>query len=256
MKHRPEKSFSDAVCQPFLLEGGEHGVLLLHGFTGSAAHMRPLGERLHAQGFTVMGVNLPGHARSMEAMAETGWQDWLDVAKEAFHSLQSRCRYASVAGLSMGGCLALLIAQQMQPTAAVAISAPMGVKNPLLPLAGIAAPFMKRVMWRSREGAACPLDERYDYGYPGFPTRCGADLNRLIHMARRDLHAVQCPLLIVQSRQDETISADSAEVISVGVSSDKVGTLWLEGVPHVCTISSALPQIAGAAADLLRQAED
>ena len=75
-------------------------------------------------------------------------------------------------------------------------------------------------------------------------------------MARRDLHAVQCPLLIVQSRQDETISADSAEVISVGVSSDKVGTLWLEGVPHVCTISSALPQIAGAAADLLRQAED
>lgn len=55
-----------------MLEGGEHGVLLLHGFTGSAAHMRPLGERLHSQGFTVMGINLPGHAQSMEAMGKTG----------------------------------------------------------------------------------------------------------------------------------------------------------------------------------------
>ena len=47
MKQRPERDFSDAVCQPFHLKGDDHGVLLLHGFTGSAAHMRPLGELLH-----------------------------------------------------------------------------------------------------------------------------------------------------------------------------------------------------------------
>ena len=100
---RKERDFSDAACQPFLLEGGDHGVLLLHGFTGSAAHMRPLGEAMNRHGFTVMGVNLPGHAVSMDDMARTGWQDWLDAAKDAFLQLQSRCRYASVAGLSMGG---------------------------------------------------------------------------------------------------------------------------------------------------------
>lgn len=254
--HRPERDFSDPVCRPFLLEGGDHGVLLLHGFTGSVAHMRPLGERLHQQGFTVMGVNLPGHAVSMDAMGKTGWQDWLDAAKEAFCSLRERCRHVSVAGLSMGGCIALLLAEQMQPTAVAAISAPMGVQNPLLPFAKIASAFMPRVMWRSRGETASLLDARYDYGYPGFTTRCGADLHRLIQMARRDLHAVQCPVLVVQSRQDETISADSADVIVHGVGSEKAGVLWLTGVPHVCTISAELDNIAAACAETFRNAEN
>lgn len=255
MKTRPERNFTDAACQPFLLPGGSHGVLLLHGFTGTAAHMRPLGESLNALGFTVMGVNLPGHALSMDAMARTGWRDWLDAAKEAFCELKRKCEIVSVAGLSMGGCLALLIAQTLHPAAVITISAPMGVRNPLLPLASVAAPFVPRIMWRSREGAACPLDEGWDYGYPGFPTRCGADLHRLICMARRDLHAVQCPILIVQSHQDETISADSAQIIAEGVGSEHVATLWLSGVPHVCTITPALPQIARAAEKVLRLAE-
>lgn len=255
MKHRPARDFSAEVCQPFRFQGDEHGVLLLHGFTGSAAHMRPLGEALHAQGFTVEGLNLPGHALSMEAMAETGWQDWLDAAKDAFIRMQQRRRYVSVAGLSMGGCLALLIGEQMRPTAVAAISTPMAVQNPLLPFAGIAAPFVKRIMWRSREGSPYQVDDRYDYGYPGFPTRCGSDLNRLIRMARQDLHALQCPLLIVQSRHDETISPDSAEIIAKGVGSKQVGTLRLEMVPHVCTISEALPDIAGRVAEVFRMAE-
>ena len=115
----------------------EHGrpdgwpVLLLHGFTGNAAHMRPLGELLHAQGFTVMGINLPGHASSMDEMAQKTWEDWLNAAKTAFMELRAQCDYVSVAGLSMGGCLALIIAEQMQPTAVAAISAPMGTKAPL-----------------------------------------------------------------------------------------------------------------------------
>jgi len=243
------------VCQPFSFRGDDHGVLLLHGFTGSAAHMRLIGEGLHARGFTVEAINLPGHARSMEAMAQTGWQDWLDAAKEAFLRLTKTCKYVRVAGLSMGGCLALLIAQTLQPTAIATISAPMGVLNPLLPFAGIAAPFVRRIMWRSRERSPYPLDERYDYGYPGFPTRCGSDLNRLIRQARRDLHAVQCPVLVVQSRQDETISPDSAEVILNGVSSEKAGVLWLENVPHVCTISPEHERIAQEIARVFRDAE-
>lgn len=252
---RTETDFSHPVCQPFNFPGGEHGVLLLHGFTGSAAHMRPLGEALNDAGFTVMGVNLPGHATTMEDMARMGWQDWIDAAKEAFCRLQGRCRYASVAGLSMGGCLTLLIAQQLHPTAAAVISAPMGVRHPLFRYAHLAARFMPRVMWRERNRARHPVDTRYDYGYPGFPTRNCADLRHLIDQSRRDLHAVQCPLLIVQSRADETITGDSAQIISDGVSSNRVGTLWLDDAPHACTITAAVEQIAPAIAALFREAE-
>lgn len=256
MSRRPERDFADSVCQPFRLQGDRHGVLLIHGFTGSAAHMRLLGEGMHRRGFTVEAINLPGHAIGMDAMGKTGWQDWLNAAKDAFLRLKKECEYTSVAGLSMGGCLSLLIAQTLQPTAVAPISAPMGVLNPLLPFARLAAPLMPRVMWRSREDSSQEVDDRYDYGYPGFPTKCGSDLNRLIRMARRDLHAVQCPVIALQSRHDATISPDSAEVIVRGVSSRKAGILWLENVPHVCTISREHDRIAEAVAKVFRDAEN
>lgn len=252
---RPEVDFSQPQCQPFLLEGGEHGVLLLHGFTGSAAHMRLIGEELHAQGFTVQGINLPGHATHMMDMASCTWEDWLHAAKEAFVQLKGRCRYASVAGLSMGGVLALLLAQQMDVTAAVPISAPMAVQNKLLFLARPASAFIKTIMWRDDSHRAKLMNMAYHCGYPGFPTKSGADLNRLIRMARRDLHAVTCPVLAVQSHGDETISADSAQVIMDGISSQTKGILWLEMVPHVCTISPEYKRIAQAMGELLRGAE-
>ncbi len=255
MNTRPDRDFTDALCQPFRFAGDGHGVLLLHGFTGSAAHMRLIGEGLRERGFTVKGINLPGHAVSMEAMAASGWEDWLNAAKDAYMSLKAECRCVSVAGLSMGGCLALILAEQMQPTAIATISAPMAVQQRLLPLSGLIAPLMPRIMWRSREASPYPIDERYDYGYPGFPTKCGMDLHRLIRMARQDLHAVQCPLLVVQSRQDETIAPESAEVILNGVGSEKRAMLWLENVPHVCTISPEHGNITAAIAGVFRKAE-
>ena len=250
---RSGSSFSDERCQPFCLAGGAHGVLLLHGFTGSAAHMRPLGERLHAQGFTVKAINLPGHAATMEDLAKTAWDDWLNVSKEAFQQLKQTCSNVSVAGLSMGGCLALLLAEQMQPTAIATISAPMGTRAPLW-LASLLSPVKKTIWWRDREDRYA-FDKQYDYSYPGFPTVCARQLSRLIRMARCDLHAVACPVLVIQSRADETITADSADVILRGVSSPRKAALWLADAPHVCTLSPHMDVAAQAIARHFRAAE-
>lgn len=260
MDKRVERDFSDGICQPFLMEGKapvgkRHGVLLLHGFTGTAAHMRLIAESLQAQGFTVMGINLPGHGTSMEDMARFGWQDWLDAAKEAFLRLREKCEYVSVAGLSKGGCLALLLGEQMQPTALAAISAPMGTRLPLW-LATLTRPVLRTIWWKPRDAGNEPVDDQYDYGYPGFPSKCGRHLARLIRMARCDLHAVQCPVLVVQSHADTVIKPDSAEVILRGVSSGRKGVLWLENAPHVCTITDEANRIAAALGEHFRWAEE
>lgn len=256
MQKRAEVDFSMPQCQPFLMQGGEHGVLLIHGFTGSAAHMRLIGEELHARGFTVKGINLPGHATTMMDMANYRWSDWLQAAKEAFLELKESCKFVSVAGLSMGGVLTLLLAEQMEVTAAAPISAPMAVQNKLLGLAGPASAFIKTIMWRDDSRLAKLMNMDYHYGYAGFPTRSGADLNKLMRMARQNLHAVTCPLLAVQSHADETISADSADIIMEGVSSERKGILWLEMVPHVCTISPEYKRIAEEIANLFKEAEE
>lgn len=254
MATRPERDFRSAVCQPFYFAGGNHGVLLIHGFTGSAAHMRLLGEDLRDLGFTVMGINLPGHASNMDDMARSTWEDWLNASKDALQRLKQECTYVSVCGLSMGGCLSLILAEQMQPTSIAAISAPMGTRMPLW-LATLVRPVMPTIWWKTRDGNPVPVMNEYDYGYPGFRSSCGRHLSRLITMARSNLHAITCPVLVVQSHADETITADSAEVILGGVSSSRKGVLWLDRAPHVCTITSEHKLIAKRIGEHLKAAE-
>mgnify|MGYP006299924079 FL=1 len=71
----------DAV---FRKGSSETGLLLLHGYTGSPAEMRYLGERLHEKGFTVSIPRYPGHVTSLYEMVKTSAHDWYTAAREAY----------------------------------------------------------------------------------------------------------------------------------------------------------------------------
>ena len=254
MNPHPAGYFDRDVCQPFCHKGGDCGVLIIHGFTGSCAQVRPLADELAARGYTVRTINLPGHATTEDDMAKANWQQWLHAAKEAAKQMMDEVRVFTVAGLSMGGVLALLIAQQMKPDACVTISAPTAVKTKALPLAAIAAPFYPRIAWGMATDRHKYIDPAYDFGYSGFPTAKGADLHRLMKMANRNLFNVQCPILAVQSDADETIWHGSADTILEGVSSKVRRKLWLHDMPHVVTLTPEVPNIASAMDDLMRLA--
>ena len=93
---------------PFLLEGSSCGVLLLHGFTSTPQSVCYVGHRLHARsGATVMAPLLAGHGTTPEDFAQTGFRDWLKSAEDALEALSARCTTVCVAGLSLGGTIAL-----------------------------------------------------------------------------------------------------------------------------------------------------
>jgi len=246
--------FDREVCKPFCHKGGNSSILLMHGFTGSCAHMRPLAEALAKRGYTVRTINLPGHASTEAEMAKADWQQWLQAAKQAALEMMNESEFFTVAGLSMGGVLALLVAEQMKVNACVTISAPTAVKNRLLPFAGLCAPLLPRIAWGGGTERHKRIDKNYDFGYSGFPTAKGADLHRLITMARRNLFNITCPLLCVQSDGDETIWEGSADEILRNIQSSVRQKLWLEGEPHVCTLTPSMPSIAQAIDKLIQQA--
>lgn len=244
------QDFSLPQAQPFDFPEGDHGILLIHGFTGSPAHMRLIGEGLKEKGFAVRGILLPGHGQMPEALDQVKWQDWLLACRQAARDMREKYRRFTAAGLSMGGCLALMIAEQMQADACVTIAAPMKTVNRLRVLAPAVA-FMHPMIHKQADGARATLNQAYDIGYSSYPTASVGQLSAVIRAAKRDLHLIRCPLMTIQSRGDKTVTPDSPDMILNGASSMVKAELWLESAPHVCTISPEYEKIVNGMADFL-----
>lgn len=96
---------------PFTLEGsGKTAALLVHGFPGSAAEMRPIGDILHAQGITARGVLLPGFGQEIETLPQKKHGDWLTCVLGELAQLRQDHQHVLLVGNSMGGALSLQVA--------------------------------------------------------------------------------------------------------------------------------------------------
>ena len=248
------QDFSLPQAQPFFFPEGEHGVLLIHGFTGSPSHMRLVGEGLHEKGFAVRGILLPGHGETPEAMGKVTWQDWLFACRQAAKEMRQAYEHFTVAGLSMGGCLALMLAEQMETDACVTIAAPMKTTSRFRSLAPLAAQ-VHPMIHKQADGARATLNPDYDIGYDSYPTKAVRHLSVIMSRARKNLNLIHCPLLVIQSHGDRTVTSDSPQIILNGVSSAFKAQLWLEAAPHVCTISPEYEKIVEGMAAFLRRWE-
>ncbi len=105
-------------------DGAAPGALVLHGFTGNPSSMRGLAETLAAEGLHVELPRLPGHGTTIEDMLTTGWADWTAEVEAAHQRLAARAGKVVVAGLSMGGSLALWAALQHPDVAGLVLVNP------------------------------------------------------------------------------------------------------------------------------------
>ena len=233
------------LAQPFYKEGNSQACLLIHGFTGSPSHMRYLGEELNQAGYTVQGVLLPGHGTSLEAMEETDKGDWWQKVKQAYQSLRAENDQVYVIGLSMGGTLSLLLAQNYDVDKVVSIAAPIKLQDKTAYLTPILKFFKRFKKWPEEN-----IDE-YDIGYSGMPVKSVPELLKLIKESRKNLAEVSCPTLIIQPLEDGTVKPISGEIIYNNISSVDKEILWLENSGHVCTIGSEKEKLHQKVTDFL-----
>jgi alpha-beta hydrolase superfamily lysophospholipase len=116
------------------------GVLLLHGLSDSPYSLRAIGQRLGAEGYTVVWLRVPGHGTNPRALAEVSWQDWAAAVKIAMQGLRDRVPSGKplvLTGYSNGGALSLhyalaAIQDSSLPAAdAIVLFSPMIGINPL-----------------------------------------------------------------------------------------------------------------------------
>ncbi|KAB3539687.1 alpha/beta fold hydrolase [Alkaliphilus pronyensis] len=219
----------------FFLDGGNEGCLLIHGFTGSAAHMRPLGNYLHENGYTVNGILLKGHGTTVEDMEKCSYREWVESAFNGYNKLKQRCDKIYVMGLSMGGILSLYLAEKLPVEKVVSISAPIILKDPLAKWTPILKHIKKYNKW-SVDKIKNKEKNNPAIGYSIIPIKSVPELLKLIKITKNRLVDITCPLLVVQPMLDKHVKPVSADIIFNKTSSTYKEKLWLQNSPHACTL--------------------
>jgi carboxylesterase len=220
--------------ESFYLAAGPIGCVLLHGFLATPHEMRWLGQHLHRRNITIDAPRLAGHGARPEDLARATWRDWYDSALQATHQLRQHCTYVFAAGQSLGGALSLLLAAHNKIDGAIAINTALRVFNRRLKVAHLLAPFIPY----SKKGLANLHDPEalaQHADYRRIPTRAAASLYQLTRELDRQLPNVAVPLLIVQSRQDQVVRPDNAQIIFERVASTDKHILWLERGGHIAS---------------------
>lgn len=225
------------TAEPFFFSGGSTGCLLVHGYTASPKEMRWMGEYLASQGFTVLGIRLAGHATRMEDLRRTRWSDWLACVEDGWHLLGGVTERVFLVGLSMGGALSLLFAAEhsgdKRLAGVIAMATPIALPD------DPRVPYLRLIQWIKPSISKGPPDfhnpeaARERVAYPVYPTHSLAELRDLLREMRAALPRVSAPVLLVNSRQDTTVTADQMETIFDLLGSPEKSTLLVEDSGHI-----------------------
>lgn len=236
-------------AEPFLWEGGPVACLLLHGFGGSPAEVRPLGEHLARQGITVLAPLLPGHGTSPEDLSATRWPQWVRAAEQELAGLQERHGHVQVVGFSMGGLLSLYLAAHHTIASVVTLSCPSALSDRRQLLVPLARHFIRYYPARISKPEVAAEAESYDR----LPVNAVHSLLHLIRRVRNDLPRVQTPVLAMQGDRDRVIVPESAEYILAHVSSGEREQRLLTGRGHMITLEHGREEVFTAVADWLKR---
>ncbi len=224
-----------AGAEDYLLQGNnKRGVLLIHGFTGTPAEMRLLGDYLHQEGYTVLGVRLPGHGTTPEELNEMQWPQWYVAAQNACQRLLNQCEEVMVVGLSMGGLLTMKLAAEMPISKAAILAAPIFVTDKRAKFVPILKHFIKTVPKGKR---AYDVDEKYKITYSRMPLKALASMFDLLKLCKQIiLPQIHIPCLVIQSTAERTVQSRSAQYIYDHLGSKQKKLVWYKHSGHILTL--------------------
>jgi len=244
------------TAEPFLFPGNQTGILLTHGFTGSPKELRWMGEYLHRQGYTVLGIRLAGHATRPEDMIHLHWQEWLLSVEDGYRLLASCSERIFLAGLSMGAVLSLTFAAAAPVQGVIAISTPFDLpEDPRLRILKPLSCIIRFVpKGRGGPGQGWFGDAwKQHVAYPRYPVRPIGELNRLLGVMRERLPGVKAPVLLISSRDDEAFIREGMPKIHARLGSADKQMMWIAGSGHVITEEPQRTAVFAAAADFIRR---
>ncbi len=196
-------------------ENPRGAVLLLHGMSDSPYSLRALGETLHAKGYRVLGLRLPGHGTAPSGLLEVRWQDMATAVHLAMQHLAGTPP-VHIIGYSTGAPLALNYALDTEQDASLQKPASLVLLSPAIGVSPAAAlakwkrrlsylPGLEHLAWLDM------MPEFDPYKYNSFTTNAGEQVFLLTQhvaarVAARSTDQKMPPILILKSTVDATVS--------------------------------------------------
>jgi carboxylesterase len=224
-------------AEPFSADGGPHGALVLHGFTGNPNSMKGVAKALAAAGFAVECPRLPGHGTSLDDMLPTTFADWSGAAEDALSALRARLPEGGrvvVAGLSMGGTLTVWLATRHRDLAGIALV------NALAEPAGDLRQIVDDAVAAGTEvfpgiGSDIADPDSKESAYEGTPLRALQTLLDAVDSLQPELKSIACPVLLLTSPQDHVVPPSNSDHLAAAVAGP-VERVTLERSYHVATL--------------------
>ena len=238
-------------AEAFSSPGSSMGVLVLHGFTGNPYSMRPLAQRCAEAGYRVELPRLPGHGTSLEDLVPRRWSDFVEVALRSYDDLAQRCDKVAVVGLSVGGGLTALIAEERDSVAGCVFINPL-LKGPGAEMEQGLRDLIDSGLDVLATDAKSDIkkEDTTEAKYEGWPLRALQSVIDGVEAVDANLSAITAPSLLLSSREDHTVAPENGDEI-VEKSSGPVERIWLEESYHVATLDNDQALVESATLEFL-----
>ena len=221
------EAFQGEEHQSFKWVNGSRAALLIHGFPGTPAEMRPIAEILFKEGWTVQAPLLPGLGIEIDKLAEKTHEEWLEAVRIVFEELAAEHETVVVIGYSMGAALAICLAKEYAIEGLILFAPFMEIQNILwnaLPLIKLVAPRIKifRMMKpdfsdpQTRAGILQFMpnidldDEQVQEAILNFevPVKMFNEIRLIGQRAQKTISQITAPTLIIQGSLDELVKPE------------------------------------------------
>ncbi|MBP2656449.1 MAG: alpha/beta hydrolase fold protein [Firmicutes bacterium] len=244
--------------QAINLNGGDAGVVLIHGLTGSPFELKYIANQLNRAGFSVKVPCLAGHGGTISDLKKTSWQDWYQTVITAIEELKGSCNEIFTAGLCMGAVLALHAAYEYRNDvkAVAALSTTFEFDGWSLPWYSFLMPLNNYTPIRHLYS----YPEREPYGIKN------ERLRRIVAKGLKDnsiaydcvpgvsmYPGITTPTIIVHSLEDDTASVKNANRVEKLLGAKDVRKILLDDCYHMITIDNQREFVADEVTSFFRK---
>ncbi len=219
----------------------DHSIVLVHGFLGSVAHMRPLADRFIAAGHSVVVPSLEGHGTSVEDLARATRLSWQTQLDTAIRHAEDLARNVHLVGYDLGGLLCMFAADSTIATLSL-INPLVVFRDKGLYLATALSSLSKYQEWPDQPPPVASK-RKYDVAYATYPTKVVKQMFEARAAALTAAQWIERPTLIVQSSNDRIVNPNGADGLRDRLVRATVEVHWLEHSPHLALLGGEFDEV-------------